>query len=35
MSDTGRTLPTLPPPGTKMDTITGEFTPHHDTWMKK
>jgi RHS repeat-associated protein len=35
MSDTGRTLPTLPPPNTTMDTITGEFTPHHDTWMKK
>ena len=34
MSETGRTLPTLPPPGTTMDTITGEFTPHHDTWMK-
>jgi RHS repeat-associated protein len=35
MSDTGRTLPTLPPPNTTMDTITGDFTPHHDTWMKK
>jgi hypothetical protein len=32
MQGNGNKLPVLPPTGTTMDTITGEFTPHQSTW---